>query len=121
MARIGESDFTRLEIIQVATRMFLEKGYTNTTTKAISDELEMSKGNLTFRYPTKEHLLAVHTADDGSEHDLEYVEETESTRIEHGYTEGLYCSECDEYTWGHEEREISDWHWDWDDNGICDD
>lgn len=58
LARIGKSQLTRLEIIQVATRMFLERGYTNTTTKAISDELDMSKGNLTFHYPTKEHLLA---------------------------------------------------------------
>ncbi len=59
MTRISKSQLTKLEIIQVATRMFLEKGYTNTTTKAICDELEMSKGNLTFHYPTKEHLLAV--------------------------------------------------------------
>lgn len=59
MARISKSQLTKLEIIQVATRMFLERGYTNTTTKAIGDALEMSKGNLTFHYPTKEHLLAV--------------------------------------------------------------
>lgn len=59
MARISKSQLTKLEIIQVATRMFLEKGYTKTTTAAISSELEMSKGNLTFHYPTKEHLLAV--------------------------------------------------------------
>ncbi len=59
MARISKSQLTKLEIIQVATRMFLERGYTNTTAKAISDELEMSKGNLTFHFPSKEHLLAV--------------------------------------------------------------
>lgn len=59
MARISKSQLTRLEIIQVATKMFLERGYTKTTTAAICNELEMSKGNLTFHYPTKEHLLAV--------------------------------------------------------------
>lgn len=59
MAKISKSKLTKLEIVQVATRMFLEKGYTGTTSKAISDELEISKGNLTFHYPTKEHLLAV--------------------------------------------------------------
>ena len=64
---------------------------------------------------------AVHTAADGAEHYLEYVAEIESTCVEHGYTEGLYCSECDEYTWGHEETELSDWHWDWNDDGVCDD
>lgn len=61
VARISKSQLTRLEIIQVATRMFLERGYTKTTTAAICGELEMSKGNLTFHYPTKEHLLAVLT------------------------------------------------------------
>lgn len=50
---------TKIEIIQVATRMFLEKGYTNTSIKAISEELDISTGNLTFYFPTKEHLLAV--------------------------------------------------------------
>lgn len=50
---------TKIEIIQVATRMFLEKGYTNTSIKAISDELDISTGNLTFYFPTKEHLLAI--------------------------------------------------------------
>lgn len=64
---------------------------------------------------------AVHTADDGTEHDLEISEETESTCTEHGYTAGLYCPDCDEYTWGHEEKELSDWHWDSDDDGICED
>ncbi len=59
MARISKSQLTRLEIVQVTTRMFLERGYTKTTTAAICNELEMSKGNLTFHYPTKEHLLAV--------------------------------------------------------------
>lgn len=50
---------TRLEIIQIATRMFLEKGYTATSVKAISNALDISTGNLTFYFPTKEHLLAV--------------------------------------------------------------
>ena len=50
---------TKIEIIQVATRMFLEKGYANTSIKAISEELDISTGNLTFYFPTKEHLLAI--------------------------------------------------------------
>ena len=57
MARISKSDLTKLEIIRVATRMFLDKGYSKTTIKAISDELGMSTGNLTFYFPTKEYLL----------------------------------------------------------------
>lgn len=48
---------TRIEIMQVGTRMFLEKGFTETSVQAISEELEISKGNFTFHFPTKEHLL----------------------------------------------------------------
>ncbi len=58
MARINKSELTKLEIINVATKQFLEKGYTNTTVSSIAKELEMSTGNLTFYYPTKEHLLS---------------------------------------------------------------
>lgn len=58
MARINKTMLTKLEIIQVATQKFLENGYSNTSVKAICNELEMSTGNLTFHFPTKEHLLA---------------------------------------------------------------
>jgi len=58
MARINKSALTKLEIIRVASRMFLEKSYSATTIKAISSELEMSTGNLTFYFHSKEHLLA---------------------------------------------------------------
>lgn len=63
---------------------------------------------------------AVHTAADGTEHGLEYTEESYSTCTEHGYTEGLYCPDCDEYISGHEEKELSDRHPDDDENGFCD-
>ena len=58
MARIRQRDLTRLEIVQEATKQFLEKGFTATTVSAISKALEMSPGNLTFHYPTKDHLLS---------------------------------------------------------------
>ena len=50
---------TKYEIIQTATQLFLEKGYSATTPKAICDALDISTGNLTYYFPTKEHLLAV--------------------------------------------------------------
>ena len=50
---------TRAEIIKVATEMYLENGYSNTTTKAICDRIGISTGNLTFYFPTKEHILDV--------------------------------------------------------------
>ena len=58
MARIDKGALTRIEIVSEATRQFLEKGYSNTTVSAIAKNLGMSQGNLTFHYPTKEHLLA---------------------------------------------------------------
>lgn len=59
MARISRGALTKLEIIQAASRHFLENGYTNTSVKAICNDLNMSTGNLTFYFPTKEHLLDV--------------------------------------------------------------
>lgn len=50
---------TKYEIIQTATRLFLEKGYSSTTPNLICDALDISTGNLTYYFPTKEHLLAV--------------------------------------------------------------
>lgn len=50
---------TKYEIIQVVTTLFLEKGYSATTPKLICDELDISTGNLTYYFPTKEHLLAL--------------------------------------------------------------
>ena len=58
MARIDKGALTRIEIIGEATKQFLENGYSNTTVSSIAKVLEMSPGNLTFHYPTKEHLLA---------------------------------------------------------------
>ena len=59
MARIDKSALTKAEIIAEASKQFLEKGYSNTTISSIVKELGMSPGNLTFHYPTKEHLLTV--------------------------------------------------------------
>lgn len=57
MARKNKID-TKLEIIAVATRLFLEKGYTNVMIADIAQEIGISKGNLAFHFHTKEHLLA---------------------------------------------------------------
>lgn len=50
---------TKHEIVQIGTRLFLEKGYSATTPKLICEELDISTGNLTYYFPTKEHLLVV--------------------------------------------------------------
>lgn len=48
---------TKYEIIQLASKLFLEQSYTNTSTNFIAKELDISPGNLTYHFPTKEHLL----------------------------------------------------------------
>jgi len=49
---------TRYEILQCATKLFLEKGYTGAYVTTIAKTLQISTGNLTFWFPTKEHILA---------------------------------------------------------------
>lgn len=61
MARKKTDNETKLGIVRVATGMFLERGYSNTSVRAIANDLNISSGNVTFYFPTKEHLLAVMT------------------------------------------------------------
>ena len=58
MAR-GRVVTTKYEIIQVASEFFMSVGYSNTSPKMIAEELGLSTGNITYYFPTKEHLLAV--------------------------------------------------------------
>lgn len=58
MARRTTIINTRLEILQVATHLFITEGYSSATVTRIAQELGISLGNLTFHFPTKEHLLA---------------------------------------------------------------
>jgi len=50
---------TKLEIIQMATHSFLKNGYAKTSLPKLSAALDMSLGNITHYFPTKEHLFAV--------------------------------------------------------------
>ncbi len=49
---------TKLDIMHSALKMFLEIGYSATSPRMVCDELDISKGNITYYFPTKEHLLA---------------------------------------------------------------
>lgn len=59
MARVKKENPTRLLIIKTATEMFFEFGFSKTTVAAISKKAGISTGNLTFYFPTKEHILEV--------------------------------------------------------------
>ena len=59
MARKKMNNAIKMAMVRVANRMFLERGFSNTSVKAIAQELGISTGHITFYYPTKEHLLAI--------------------------------------------------------------
>lgn len=58
MIRVDRAELTRNEIIRVAANRFLNDGYTKTTVASMAKALSMSTGNMTFHFPTKEHMLA---------------------------------------------------------------
>ena len=58
---MANSESTKNKILRVSSTMFLEVGYSKTSPQMIAKELGISTGNLTYYYPTKEHLLAVLT------------------------------------------------------------
>lgn len=62
---------------------------------------------------------AVHDADDGKLHELVFTEAIEATCIQEGFSEGLYCPECDIYVRGHESYGFSSC-WDGDFDLLCD-
>ena len=59
MPRIRRESPTRLAIIQVAIDLFFEKGFSQTTAAAVCRKADIGTGNLTFYFPTKEHILDV--------------------------------------------------------------
>ena len=50
---------TKHEIIKTASECFMEIGYTNTSPNLIAKKMGISTGNLTYYFPTKEHILCV--------------------------------------------------------------
>ncbi|MBQ7284418.1 MAG: TetR/AcrR family transcriptional regulator [Oscillospiraceae bacterium] len=49
---------TKLDIIHSALKYFMNIGYSATSPRMVCDELDISTGNITYYFPTKEHLLA---------------------------------------------------------------
>ena len=59
MARTRKPTPTKAFIIKVASDLFFENGFSKTTSTAVCKKADISSGNLTFYFPTKEHILAV--------------------------------------------------------------
>ena len=71
----------KFEILALASHLFLVKGYSDTYVTEIGKRLNISLGNLTFHFPTKEHLLA-----DLAQHLCEYHQITLELEVEEGRT-----------------------------------
>ena len=59
MARTKKPSLMKAEIVKAASEMFFEKGFSKTTSSVLCRKLDIGTGNLTFYFPTKEHILAV--------------------------------------------------------------
>ena len=59
MARTKQPSLLRAKIVKTASDLFFENGFSKTTSAELCKKVGMGTGNLTFYFPTKEHILAV--------------------------------------------------------------
>lgn len=59
MARTKKPSPMRAAIVKAASELFFEKGFSKTTSSDVCKKADVGTGNLTFYFPTKEHILAV--------------------------------------------------------------
>ena len=57
MRDVKEPEMRRAEIINAAMLLFIEQGYTNTTTQDIVDKVNISRGLLYYHFKNKEDIL----------------------------------------------------------------
>ena len=57
MRDVREPEIRRAEIMDAAMILFMEKGYTNTTTQDIVDKVNISRGLLYYHFKNKEDIL----------------------------------------------------------------
>ena len=57
MRDVKEPEIRRAEIMDAAMLLFIEQGYTNTTTQDIVDKVNISRGLLYYHFKNKEDIL----------------------------------------------------------------
>ncbi len=67
---------TEIKIVACATRLFLERGYTETTHRMIAEETGIGLGTITYHYRTKEDLLLL-LIEELMDFHLDVIEQTE--------------------------------------------
>lgn len=103
MARQAKGRTTQLEIVKVASELFFEKGFTHVSVRAICEIMNISTGNLTFYFPSKDDILAVL---------VEELLHFQNMKMEHAAEEGkssllAYCLELTAMAAVCEESEIA--------------
>lgn len=94
---------TRAEIIRLGVGLVVEEGYSKISFSRIAKELNLSLGNITFYFPTKEHLLAILCNELCS-----FQRELMEREIGEGYSNLLsYCLELTSMTAICEENEVA--------------
>ncbi len=59
MSRTKQPSLLRAKIVKAASELFFENGFSRTTSAELCKKIGIGTGNLTFYFPTKEHILAV--------------------------------------------------------------
>ena len=59
MERTRKPSPMKAAIIKAASELFFEKGFSKTTSAELCKKIDIGTGNLTFYFPTKEHILSV--------------------------------------------------------------
>ena len=59
MARTRKPSPMKAAIVKAASELFFEKGFSKTTSTELCKKIDIGTGNLTFYFPTKEHILSV--------------------------------------------------------------
>ena len=59
MARTRQPSPMKAAIVKAASELFFENGFSKTTSIELCRKIDIGTGNLTFYFPTKEHILAV--------------------------------------------------------------
>ena len=58
MARTRKPSPMKAAIVKAASELFFEKGFSKTTSAELCKKIDIGTGNLTFYFPTKEHILS---------------------------------------------------------------
>jgi AcrR family transcriptional regulator len=67
-AKMRKSDETRARILEAALALFLERGYQETTMRAIAERAGVAVGNAYYYFESKEHLIQAFYARTHTEH-----------------------------------------------------